>query len=107
MRCSNTKYPFDGHKERMVDDGKHIILVFIVFDLLVSNDFGISQFSIPCFWIYTVFDIFQLWYSLFLALHISLYIVLGNPPILAFFIFLCTMILAIHRFWHFSFFGVH
>ena len=57
MRCSNTRYHFDGRKERMVDDGKNIILVSIVFGLLVSNNFGISRFSIPRFWLYTVFDI--------------------------------------------------
>ena len=30
FRCSNTKYPFDGRKERMVLDGKHICFAFIV-----------------------------------------------------------------------------
>jgi len=57
MRSGNTQYPFDGQKERMVDDGKDIILVSIVFGLLVSNDFGISPFSIHRFWLYTNFDI--------------------------------------------------
>ena len=45
MRSRNTQYPFDGRKERMIYDGKDIILVSIVFGFLVSKDFVISPFS--------------------------------------------------------------
>jgi len=111
MRSSNTKYPFDGRKERMVDDGKHIILVFIVFGLFIFNDFDVSRFSIHRFWLYTVFDIRKYWYPLYLALHLLLYIGSGYTPFLASFFYWQSLgfgnpsVLAIHCFWQFIVFG--